>query len=120
LGHIGIIHLNQTIGTHFVHPYLKERIERIVKSCDTCLRSKLPGPGYGELPEREATLLPWYEVAIDHIGPWMLLVQNEEIEFYALTCIDPVSNLVKIARIQNKTATHVGMMFENTWLARYP
>jgi hypothetical protein len=37
-----------------------------------------------------------------------------------VTCIDPVSNLVEISRIQNKSAAHVGMIFENTWLARYP
>jgi hypothetical protein len=37
-----------------------------------------------------------------------------------LTCIDPVSNLVEITRIQNKSAAHVGMIFENNWLARYP
>jgi hypothetical protein len=120
LGHIGIVRLHQTIATHFVHPYLKVRIERIVKSCDTCLRAKLPGAGYGELPPREATLVPWYEVAVDLIGPWTLLVHGQEIEFNALTCIDPVSNLVEVQRIENKSATHVGMIFENLWLSRYP
>lgn len=120
LGHIGIVRLHQTIATHFVHPYLKVRIENIVKSCDKCLRMKLPGAGYGELPPREATLVPWYEVAVDLIGPWTLLVHGQEIEFYALTCIDPVSNLVEVQRIENKSATHVAMIFENLWVARYP
>jgi putative transposase len=120
LGHVGIVRLHQTISTHFVHPFLKVRIEQIVKSCDICLRRKLPGAGYGELPPREATLVPWYEVAVDLIGPWTMLVNGQELEFNALTCIDPVSNLVELARIENKSAAHVGMVFENTWLARYP
>ena len=95
-------------------------IKLIVKTCDTCLRKKLPGAGYGELPPREATLVPWYEVAVDLIGPWQMLVHGHDMQFSALTCIDPVSNLVEIARIENKTPAHVGMVFENTWLARYP
>jgi hypothetical protein len=42
-------------------------------------------------------LVPWYEVAVnDLIGPWTILVHGQEIEFYALTYIDPVSNLVEI------------------------
>jgi hypothetical protein len=120
LGHIGIVRLHQTIATHFVHPFLKARIEQVVKTCDRCSRAKLPGAGYGLLPPREATLVPWYEVAVDLIGPWSLLVHGEEILFDALTCIDPVSNLVELVRIENKTAAHVGMLFENTWLSRYP
>ena len=74
LGHAGIVCLYQTISTHFVHPFLKVRIEQVVKSCDRCLRAKLPGAGYGKLPPREATLVPWYEVAVDLVGPWTLLV----------------------------------------------
>jgi hypothetical protein len=36
LGHPGIVRLYETISTHFVHPYLKVRIEAVIKSCDTC------------------------------------------------------------------------------------
>jgi hypothetical protein len=120
LGHVGIVRLYQSIVTHFSHPHLKPRIEYIVKSCDACLRSKLPGMGYGELPPREAGLVPWNEVAVDLIGPWTVNVQGADITFNALTCIDPVSNLVEIQRILNKSAAHVGTIFENLWLARYP
>ena len=41
-------------------------------------------------------------------------------QFSALTCIDPVSNLVEIALIESKSPAHGGMVFENTWLTRYP
>ena len=87
LGHPGIVRLYQTIATHFVHPHLKDRIEQVVKSCDKCLRSKLPGAGYGKLPPREATLVPWYEVAVDLIGPWTMLVHGQEITFLALRLV---------------------------------
>jgi hypothetical protein len=66
-------------------------------------------------------LVPWYKVAADLIGSWTLLVHGQEIEFWALTCsIDRVSNLVEITRIENKSAAHVGMIFENNWLAQFP
>ena len=40
--------------------------------------------------------------------------------FIALTIIDPVTNLVELVRLENKTSAHVARQFENTWLARYP
>jgi hypothetical protein len=58
LGHAGIVCLHQTIATHFVHPYLKARIEEVIKGCDRCLQAKLPGAGYGLLSPREAMLVP--------------------------------------------------------------
>jgi hypothetical protein len=45
---------------------------------------------------------------------------NETYEFCALTCIDIATNFPEAICIQNKTASHGGMQFENIWLARYP
>ena len=46
---------------------------------------------------------------------------NENIcKFKALTCIDPVTNIVELIRISNKTMGHVAEQFSNSWLARYP
>ena len=75
---------------------------------------------YGHLPERHADLIPWFAVAVDLIGPWTLNVRGVDIEFSALTCIDPVTNLVELVRIDNKTSAHIAQQFENVWLARYP
>jgi hypothetical protein len=44
--------------------------------------------GYRKLPPHEATFVPWYEVAVNLIDPWMLLVHGQEIDFYALTYIE--------------------------------
>ncbi len=35
-------------------------------------------------------------------------------------CIDPVTYLTKLVCINNKSAAHIGMRFENEWLAHYP
>lgn len=88
--------------------------------CDPCQRLKNLGRGHGETATREAKLLPWQDVAVDLIGPWKLNIQNQVHSFYALTIIDMVTNLVEVVRIDNKTAAHVGLHFENTWLSRYP
>ncbi len=38
----------------------------------------------------------------------------------SLSCIDITTNLVKIARIFDKTSNHVATCFEHTWLSWYP
>ena len=81
---------------------------------------KKQGRGYRKLPLRHAEIAPWNEVCIDLIGPWEIVVNGNICEFKALTCIDPVTNLVELVRITNKTMGHVAEQFENSWLSRYP
>eukprot|EP00804_Cyclotella_cryptica_P013637 CCRYP_012965-RA/>CCRYP_012965-RA protein AED:0.40 eAED:0.40 QI:0/0/0/1/0/0/3/0/218 len=76
--------------------------------------------GYGLLPVREVRIAPWEEVAIDLMGPWEVKVNGQKVEFNALTCIDTASNLVKLIRIDNKTARHIRNKFMQCWLCRYP
>jgi transposase InsO family protein len=64
--------------------------------------------------------VPQNKVAVDLIGPWTLNIHGAKVNFNALTCIDPVSNLVEIAKIHNNSAAHAGTIFENSWVARYP
>jgi hypothetical protein len=91
--------------------------ECVTKNCDACQKKKLPGPQYGHLPPREAALLPWEEVALDLIGPWTVQLPNESYDFYALTCIDTVTNFPDAICLRDKTASHIGMQFENLWLS---
>jgi hypothetical protein len=53
------------------------------------------------------------------IGPGMVKLPNESYDLYALTIIDPVSNFFNAIPLRNKTASHVGLQFENLWLSRY-
>ena len=93
-------------------------MEHIVSICEACQCKRLPGTGFGELPPtRNALLLPWSEVAVDLIGLLKITVAAQVIEFRALTCIDTVTNLAEISRINNKTSEYISMKFENDWLA---
>ena len=121
LAHIGQTRLLETIQQHFENPRLKEVIHKLVSTCDACQKCKLAGKGYGTLPPREPLMQPWYEVAVDLIGPWTIRdVDGNDHTFMALTIIDTVTNLCEIALIRDKTSSHIGLLFENTWLARYP
>ena len=118
LSHCGAGTLYDTINSRFYYPNLRQRCEAF--HCNQCQLNKHLGPGYGQLPPRHAPLMPWAEVAVDLIGPWKIKIQQQELEFLALTCIDPVTNLLEIIRIDNKTANHVAQKFAQVWLSRYP
>jgi len=105
------------------HPQLKRAVDTF--ECAICQCHKLQGPAYGHLPPREAIMMSWQEVHVDLIGPWKVKVNpgnpNEsEIEFLALTCIDPVTNVVEMVCVDNKSSAHVAQQFKNLWLSRYP
>ena len=59
-------------------------------------------------------------MAVDLIGPWKIKVRGREYEFSALTCIDTVTNLVELVRINNKSSEEVSKRFAQNWLSRYP
>ena len=120
LGHLGQVRLYDTMSQHLYHPDLRNRVEYVVSHCTVCQRNKQLLRGHGELAPREARIHPWREVAVDLVGPWTLIVGNQEIPFLALTIIDTVTNLVELVRLDNKTSAHVALQFQNTWLARYP
>ena len=80
---------------------------------------------------------------MDSIGPWTIQFRNGvaiyhdatmesshpkpsnptalQLSFDAMTCIDPVTNLLEIYRYPgNKTASDAARLFENHWLSHYP
>ena len=120
LSHIGMTRLYDTISVHFYHSCLKSKIEAFIQSCNICQCTKLPGIGYGHLPPQDALIAPWYEVAIDLIGPWQFTIGSKLLSFQALTCIDTVINHAEVTCINNKSSKHISMLFENNWLAQYP
>ena len=107
-----------TIAARYYHPALKTKVRSF--KCELCQKHKLPGKGYGLLPERELKEQPFDEVAVDLIGPWEVKMGNTKLEFKALTIIDPVTNLTELVRVKDKTAKEVSKKFAQTWLTRYP
>jgi len=120
LGHAGETRVYDSIRARYYHPKLKSVVTTIVQDCETCRKHKLSGPGFGHLSERDVVTIPWRENHVDLIGPWKVKVNNIDVEFNALTVIDPATNLVELARIENKTAQHIAQKYANCWLSRYP
>ncbi len=92
-------------------------IERF--ACDVCQQAKPSGPGHGLLPDRDIAGAPWEEIAVALIGPWPASTPHGTVEFFALTCIDTTTNLVKVAQILEKSSDHVATRFAHTWLSQY-
>lgn len=64
---------------------------------------------------------PWEEVHVELIRPGTVKTTDGKLlKFNALTCVDPVTNLVELVRIENNTSDHVSRKLNNTWLSRYP
>ena len=120
LGHCGQQRLYNTVRARFHSTNLQKHCVEAVKRCpQRCQLNKQSNKNYGHLPPRAAGLFPWETVAVDLIGPWKIKINDVELEFRALTCIDPVSNIMEAIRIQNKTSEHIAEQFANCWLARY-
>ena len=93
--------MHLTIQTRYYHPMLRKDIYDF--SCDACQKMKLPGPGYGLLPERYIGIIPWDENAVDLIGLWTVKIRVKTTgEVFALTIIDTASNLVSWYRLIEK------------------
>ena len=97
----GMDRLEGTIQQHFYHPRLRNEIRRQLSPCVPCQLNRRQGQQFGALAPREAISIPWQEVHLDTIGPWKLRVNKIDIEFKALTAIDPVTNLLEIALLNN-------------------
>ena len=120
LGHCGSQRLYDTVKARFFAKNLNKHCISTVNSCEVCRMNKSSTKQYGLLPPRVAGVFPWRTVAVDLIGPWKIKINGRVLEFNALTCIDPVTNLTEISRIRNKTSKHIADQFANCWLSRYP
>ena len=81
-GYPGERKLRYTLNSRFFHPHLWRYIDKYAHADSQ--KHKLPGRGYGELPERDLRRKPFSEVAVDLIGPCKIKVRGREYEFSAL------------------------------------
>ena len=119
LGHCGYQRLYNIVGVRFHSKQLEIKCRQF-HCTDNCHQYQNQGRGYGFLLPREANAAPWNKVTVDSIGPWTVTVNHVEVEFKALTCMDPVTNLTEAIRINNKTSLHMADQFRNYWLSQYP
>ena len=121
LGHSVIQRLYDTVRARFHDDGLHKQCIATVRYCpNECQREKDNGRQYGNLLPRDAGYSPFETVAVNLIGPWKLKVGRVSLEFNALTCIDPVTDLTEAIRIKNKTSKHISEQFQKSWLSRYP
>ncbi|KAH9149534.1 hypothetical protein AeRB84_007417, partial [Aphanomyces euteiches] len=99
----------------FHWPSMSKNVSDWSKSCSLCLNKKKTLK-YGHLPAKEVVTHPWYEIAIDSIGPY------GEKKFRALTIIDTTTRLCEIAparEMDSATAAHLTHT-HTVWFSRYP
>ena len=83
------------------------RTESSKFKCAACQKFKSAGKVYGVVPERELNEQLFQECAVDLIGPWPVKIHGKERTFLALIIINPVTNLTKSVRIDNKESAQV-------------
>jgi hypothetical protein len=117
----GMDKLEALIRRHFFHPNIRAAVRECINNCDVCPKVRSGAPPRGHLAPRNAPILPWHEVHVDFIGPWKVKVNKQSMLYNALTCIEPVTNLIEIVRLRGpKTAENARFHFENNYLCRYP
>jgi hypothetical protein len=118
-------------------------IRSITKSCKTCQINKRRNNKYGHLPAKLITSTPWKCLCVDLIGPYTIKGKDSsQIDFMALTMIDPASSWFKIVELPlvrrlrttnvngkellqseeifDKSSDRIAKLINKTWLSRYP
>jgi hypothetical protein len=122
---------------------MRTTIRSLTKSYKSCQVNKRRSQKYGHLPPKTVYTIPWECLCVDLIGPYTLKSKdNLQIDFMALTMIDPTSSWFKIAELPvveqlhrqtvkgkellvadaifDKTSECIAKLINNTWLCRYP
>ncbi len=123
--------------------YVYHHLVTLTKSCKSCQINKRRSQKYGHLPSKTVYTIPWECICVDLIGPYTLKGKdNLQIDFMALTMIDPASSWFKIAELPiveqlrwqtvngkelliadeifDKTLESIAKLKKKTWLCRYP
>ncbi len=101
LAHPGWKQSRMTIQARYYHPVIQKHVNSF--HCDFCQHAKNPCKGMGLLPDCDLTNTPWYEFAVNLIGPWTAKTDQFNGYFYALKCIDTTTNLIGLTCIDTKS-----------------
>ncbi len=122
---------------------MRTTIQSLTKSCRSCQINKRQTLKYGHLPPKTLKSNPWECLCVDLIGLCTLEGKdNSQIDFMALTMINPASSWFEIIespvitwlcrqtvngkelliadKIFDKTSDPIANLVNKTWLSRYP
>jgi hypothetical protein len=142
LQHPGHTRLKETMNAVMYWKGMHTTIQSLTKSCKSCQIDKR-SQKYGHLPPKTIYTIPWECLCVDLIGPYTLKGKdNSQIDFMALTMINPASSWFEIAELPvieqlcqqtvngkelliadeifDKTSKHIAKLVNKIWLCRYP
>jgi hypothetical protein len=100
LQHPGHTHLKETMNTAMYWKGTHTTIRSLTKSCRSCRINKRRSRKYGHPPPKTVITNPWECLCVDLIGLYTLKGKdNSQIDFMALTMIDPTSSWFEIAEM---------------------
>jgi hypothetical protein len=100
LQHPGHTRREETMNAAMYWKGMRTTIRSITKSCRSCQVNKRRSQKYGHLPPKTVITNPWECLCVDLIGPYTLKGKdNLQIDFMALTMIDPASSWFEIAEL---------------------
>jgi hypothetical protein len=145
LQHPGHTRLKETMyaAMYWKGMHTTTTIWSLTKSCRSCQVNKRRSQRYGHLPPKTVITNPWECLCVNLIGPYTLKGKdNLQIDFMALTMIDPAFSWFKIAELPiveqlcrqtvngrelliadeifHKTSERIAKLVNKTWLCRYP
>jgi hypothetical protein len=112
--HPGMSVMYKTITTVFHSMNVDKDIQNMIKKCEVSSTAKYPSHKYGKLPEKPVTVWPWFEVAVDSIGPY------GDQGFRALTIIDTSTRLIEIQPTRNGTSAEAAAIVDRFWFNKHP
>ncbi len=100
LQHPGHTRLKDMMNAVMYWKGMRTTIRSLPKSCRYCQINKRPNLKYGHLPSKTIVTNPWECLCVNLIGPYTLKGKdNWQIDFMALTMIDPTSSWFEIAEL---------------------
>ncbi|KAG2789769.1 hypothetical protein PC129_g8802 [Phytophthora cactorum] len=112
--HPGVAAMLKTMQNALTWKGMNRSVEQHVQACLPCTKNKHPTVKYGKLPEKTVITRPWFEVAIDSIGPY------GKQKFRAITIIDTTTRLVEMHAVADQSSNEAAYIFDRFWLCRYP
>jgi hypothetical protein len=100
LQHPGHTCLEEMMNTAMYWKGLCTTIRSLTKFCKSCQVNKRRSQKFGHLPPKTVYTIPWECLCVDLIGPYTLKGKdNLQMDFMALTMINPASSWFKIAEL---------------------